>query len=917
MRVPVPLRLPRFPHMADDTPGGWPAPGPGDGGALAVRGASGEPTGSRPRAAAPSAPTQLPGAPRPVTGEQGWPVMIGPYRITGLLGRGGMGIVYAAEQLAPIRRRVAVKVIRTGLPAHVAARFASERQALALMEHPGIARVLDAGTTGDGAAWVAMEYVDGVPIGRWCDERRLPPRERVRLLAAVCHAVQHAHLKGIIHRDLKPSNVLVTEQAGVPQPKVIDFGIAKALGDAQLTGDTLATEAGVLVGTPAYMSPEQADGTIATGPGSADVDTRTDVYALGVLLYELLTGTLPLDPARMGLGPFLTRLMARLIDVPAPSARVAARDEQAAERAAARGRDPAGLARELRGDLDAIVLKALAPERERRYETALGLAVDLERHLAHEPIAARPPGAAYRLGKLVRRRPAVVAVAATALVSLVTLTAVSTVQARRVARASAVAEQRREQAEELIQFMVGDLRTRLEPLGKLDVLDAVGTRAMAYFAAVPAAELSDDELLHRSEALAQLGQVRLAQGDDARAMEVFRESLAQARDLVARDPERPAWQFQLGNAEYWVGYVHYTRGAYDSALVHFQPYVASARRLVARDSTRVAWQQELGYAWSNIASVREAEGDLRGALAAFRDVLRVKEHVAALAPADAAVQVSLGNSHNTLAVVHQKLGALDSARVHFAADLVIKRRLARRDPANAPHQEALALAHFFAGANAELRGDLGAARAQLDTASALAAALTARDPANVEWARMAIVHAVGLARVEAAAGRRAEALARLDATRRAARAALARHPADAAIADALAGAEREHGYVRLALGDRTGARQDAARAVALLAPPAGAAGGAGRSPRLGLALARARLLEAEASEAPAARRAALEAALAALGPAAREEELPRAATRARALVLLGRDGEAAPLIARLARAGYRGPHAPASAAGAS
>jgi len=336
---------------------------------------------------------------------------IGPYTLHRTLGEGGMGVVYEATQTEPIRRRVALKLIRGELSSpEVTARFETERQALAVMEHPAIAKVLDAGITDSGTPYFVMEYVDGVPITEYADARCLPVRDRVRLFLEVCDAIRHAHQKGVIHRDLKPSNVLVTEQAGEPAPRVIDFGIAKAVG-VTLTDRTLQTRH--IVGTPAYMSPEQAEA------GHADVDTRSDIYSLGVMLYELLAGRLPVDPDELGLLPFLARLAASDTNPPTPSARLAEPGPPDFEIAARRATDPAGLRRDLRGDLDWIVMKALEPDRERRYETANALALDLERYLGNEPVSARPPSTGYRLTKFVRRNRAVVTGAAIAVIALV------------------------------------------------------------------------------------------------------------------------------------------------------------------------------------------------------------------------------------------------------------------------------------------------------------------------------------------------------------------------------------------------------------------------------------------------------------------------------------------------------------------
>ena len=330
-------------------------------------------------------------------------VIAGRYRLTGVLGEGGMGTVYRAEQTQPVRRPVALKLIRVGLDSRaVLARFDAERQALALMDHPNIARVYDGGTTAAGQPFFAMELVSGAPITDYCDQKRLPLRARLELFVAVCQAVQHAHQKGIIHRDLKPSNVLVTEVDGRPTPKVIDFGVAKAT-EFSLTDLSLA-DTGAIVGTPTYMSPEQAD------PSSMDIDTRTDIYALGVILYELLAGSPPIDAKSFKRGAFLEMLrMVREVDPPSPSTRLSKADDLPGI-ATSRGLEPAQLRRALRGDLDWIVMKALEKDRTRRYETANGFAADVMRHLASEPVLAAPPDRAYRMRKFVRKhRGAVIA----------------------------------------------------------------------------------------------------------------------------------------------------------------------------------------------------------------------------------------------------------------------------------------------------------------------------------------------------------------------------------------------------------------------------------------------------------------------------------------------------------------------------
>jgi serine/threonine protein kinase len=324
--------------------------------------------------------------------------VIGPYKLIEQIGEGGFGLVFVAEQHKPVRRRVALKVIKPGMDTQdVITRFEAERQALALMDHPNIARVLDAGATATGRPYFVMELVRGISITEYCNNNRLTVRQRLELFVSVCQAVQHAHQKGIIHRDIKPSNVLVTLHDGHPVVKVIDFGVAKALHQP-LTEKTIYTRFAQIIGTPLYMSPEQAE------MSGLDIDTRSDIYSLGVLLYELLAGTTPFDRKRLAQAAYdeLIRII-RDEEPERPSTRLSHSTETLSAVAAQRKTEPARLSRMFRGDLDWITMKALEKDRTRRYETANGLARDVERHLNDEPVEAGPPGAGYRLGKFAAR----------------------------------------------------------------------------------------------------------------------------------------------------------------------------------------------------------------------------------------------------------------------------------------------------------------------------------------------------------------------------------------------------------------------------------------------------------------------------------------------------------------------------------
>ncbi len=548
---------------------------------------------------------------------------LGRYRLLERLGEGGMGEVWLAEQTEPVRRQVAIKVIRSGMDsAKAIARFETERQALALMDHPAIATVFDGGTTPQGAPYFVMEYVRGEPITTYCDRHRLATRERLALFVRVCEGVQHAHQKGVIHRDLKPSNVLVQVQDDRPVPKIIDFGVAKATA-RPLTERELYTELGVLVGTPEYMSPEQAE------MGSLDVDTRTDVYALGVLLYEMLTGTLPFaskDLRRAGFAE-IQRII-REEDPPRPSTRVTEAGPDSAEAAKNRHTEPRRLVHELRGDLDWITMRALEKDRTRRYPTANALAADVERHLRDEPVSAGPPSSAYRARKLFRRHRASFLAAGLVVLALVagvvgtSWALLRAVRAERLAAAEAT-EARRQAAiaEAVNDFLNVDLLAAVAPSAQKgrgkdvtmrEVLAVAAERLEAdskqggRFAAEPLVEADIRNAV--GYAYRELGDYPAAEPHLARTLELRRKALGEEH----RRTLHATYQLSL---LYW-----YMNRLADAEPLARTAYDVGRRTLGPDDEDVLAYEASLANVYRRQGRFKEAEPVYERNLAAKRRV---------------------------------------------------------------------------------------------------------------------------------------------------------------------------------------------------------------------------------------------------------------------------------------------------------
>lgn len=820
---------------------------------------------------------------------------LGPYRLTQLLGRGGMGVVYQAEQLEPVRREVAIKLINPGAAGMdaVVQRFQSERQALAVMEHPSIARVFDNGLTEDGRPYFVMELVRGVSLLEYCDERRLSLEARTHLFVQICRAVQHAHQKGVIHRDLKPSNILVTEVDGQPLAKVIDFGIARSVVTAE--GVERLTFAGQLIGTPAYMSPEQF--TVGT-----DIDTRSDVYALGVVLFELLTGVLPFDQT---VYRSLALFGAAAAATPTPAQRFSKLGVIARDVASRRGVDPAALIRALRSDFDWIVMKAMDEDRERRYDSANALAQDLERSLAHQPVLARPPNRVYQARKFARRHR--VGVASGVVIVMLVLGGVvsQTMQARKVALARDEAVARRGQAEGLIDFMLGDLWTRLEPVGQLGILNAVGERAVDYYSRIDPALLSDAEAANRSRMLYNIGEVRMRQGNSTAATNAFEESWRLAEVLAARRPDDADLQFKLAQSEFWVASGYYRQTRFANAKLHFQAYRDISRALVARDSTKVDWIKELGYSHTNLGAVELALGRGSSAAEEFRAALRVKERILANEPDDRSLRYDVARGHYNLAEALIVAGNLSDAEGAVDRDIAIKRTLLALDSTNAVWRNTLVNSLTARATVVSMLGHGDSALAALTEAGSIIETLRSRDPTNREWDRSRAINAVRRADILMKRAEFRVARAFLTPATEALENLVAADTARLELRQDLAYARRLVAVFELLMGRLEAARDFAAAAAALL-PNSAPAG----TPRLLLLHgASARLTEGTAlsrlGDSAAARVRWRDAELLTASLIAEGDDPVALATAAEARLRLARRAEADELLNRLRRTGYK------------
>jgi len=667
---------------------------------------------------------------------------IGRYRLLERIGEGGFGVVFMAEQQSPVRRKVALKVIKPGIDTRqVIARFDAERQALALMDHPNIARVLDAGATDSGRPYFVMELVHGVPITEFCDQNQLPPHERLELFTQVCRAVQHAHTKGIIHRDIKPTNVLVTLHEGAPVPKVIDFGVAKATGQ-QLTEMTLFTHFAQMVGTPLYMSPEQAEMT------SVDVDTRSDVYSLGVLLYELLTGTTPVTKERINQATFdEVRRIIREEEPPKPSTRLST-TEALPSIAANRGFEPKKLSGLVRGELDWIVMKCLAKERARRYETAVGLARDVERYLHDEPVLAGPPSTAYRLQKYARKyRKALFTVVAFAIL-LVAATISSIALASWALRERNHAEVQKQSAE-------ANFKRALEAVDQM--LTRVGEVQLSH---VPQMELVRRDLLEdalrfykeflnergdhpvvqveAAKAYRRVGRIQELLGQNDEAESAYAHAVALLDKLLIKSPSDPSLLNELVSVHQGLSLLHHANRRWQQAEASLQQATKLLEQSEPRPPTNLQTRENLARNYSNLVMLYRQMGRLEDAETAFLESLKIIDSLLTNDPTNVTYRSLRATCYQNMSLVYGAQGRTTEAVTTCEKALYLNEQLVRDQPEDVEHRRRLSGTYNNLGIHYARHGDYEKAEAAHRQSLALKESIQ-RDYPNV------VMHKVELA----------------------------------------------------------------------------------------------------------------------------------------------------------------------------
>jgi serine/threonine protein kinase len=666
--------------------------------------------------------------------------VIGPYKLLEQIGEGGMGVVFMAEQTQPVRRKVALKVLKPGMDTRqVIARFEAERQALALMDHPNIAHIFDGGETASGRPYFVMELVRGIPITDFCDQDHLPIRERLELYVTVCQAVQHAHQKGIIHRDLKPSNMLVTLHDDKAVVKVIDFGIAKATGQ-QLTEKTLFTNFAQMIGTPLYMSPEQAQ------MSGLDIDTRSDVYSLGVLLYELLTGTTPFDKERLRTAAYeeIMRII-REEDPAKPSTRISTLGQKATGVSANRQSDPRQLAQLCRGELDWIVMKALEKDRSRRYESASAFAADVQRYLKDEPVHACPPSSWYRLHKFARRHKRMAALTVATILLLLAATGVSSyfaIQADQRAREAFAQKERADASAKRADENAAKAQANLDIA--YEVLDDrymdVAEQGLPDMHALPKERHFLEKALRFYESLAKqqgterrvrqqtglaylrVGNIQQLLGEEAKAKQNYRQALVLFEGLAAEFPNYPEYRHNLARC-----------------LLHMDQALTQAidllKELANQFPTNADYQNDLAESYAALGVVLRNEVDERaiprdevkpdkllGKLADAEKVLRlalgIRGKLAEERPTEPNYRQALADSLSRLGGVLVKAGKLEEGEKLLRRGLDVRQKIIDDFPSLRIHRHYLGFSHLVIGKLLQNTGCLQEAEESIRQAAA-------------------------------------------------------------------------------------------------------------------------------------------------------------------------------------------------------
>ncbi|MFO0826542.1 MAG: serine/threonine-protein kinase [Phycisphaerales bacterium] len=694
--------------------------------------------------------------------------VIGPYTLVELLGTGGFGDVYRASQTEPVRREVALKLLKLGMDTReIVMRFEAERQTLAHLDHPGVARVLDAGVTATGRPYFAMDLVRGVPITDYCDRVRMGVRDRLDLFRRVCDAIQHAHNKGIVHRDIKPSNVLVEEIDGHPTPKVIDFGIAKAI-ESSGADRTAVTISGQMIGTPAYMSPEQ------TGVDGIDIDTRADVYSLGVLLYELLTGTTPLERAQLRSGDFYAmRRLIREEEAPRPSTRLSTIGDVATTVAASRSIDADGLRSILRGDLDWILLKALEKDRERRYPTANGLALDVGRYLRFEPVTACPPSRIYELRKFVRRNRLGVAAGAAVVAAMIaggTLAAVGFVRASADRDRAVLAER---EARESFDLARGAVDRYLTNVSESDEMKDYGLEELRHRLLGTAAEFYErltqqhhatggtrNELGVAWDRLARIsrttGRLEDAKAQLLRSQAIFEE----LRAAPSADPDVTR---QLAVVSSTLALTQSELGLFAEAEESFRRTADLEKSLIAADSSRSELRSNHANTLDNYALLLERTKRADDAEKTYRRGRDLRQALVDEYPSRPDYLELLMQSDVNIGAFFARSGRLDDAAAALTTAITAGEKLTAEDASAQEYRHALGTALGNLAGVRMLQGDLVDSEALYRRELQMRQYLVARHPNNIDYRSQLGSTLTNLGELEVRRGRPSDALPLLDA----------------------------------------------------------------------------------------------------------------------------------------------------------